>query len=358
MAFSLSNLFGSKKPAPPSRVVGIDIGSSSVKVVELENTDRALMLRTYGELQLGPYAGQPLGQAVKLDEKRQVEAVVDVMRESRVESKHGVLAMPLSSSFVTVIPVTATGQEELTSKINVEARKFIPLPLSDVTLNWTVLAPFEGPETNTQEVLLAAIENKSLSDYKLLLDSINMSSEPSEIEVFSVVRALAGNSVGVSAIIDMGAKTTKLYLVRDGMLERVHRAPAAGVQVNNRLMQLLNNTFDEAENIKRDPNPESPHVRDLHNSLVTVLEGPLREFGRIINRYEVRSGIKVESVIVCGGLSNAVGVPKIVEDILVKPVIRANPFKRVAYPAFMEDEIVELAPSFCTALGAALRLYE
>lgn len=358
MAFSLARIFGGSKSDKPDQVVGIDIGSSSVKVVELANTERALMLRTYGELQLGPYANEPLGQAVRLDDQRQIEAVVDVLRESRVEAKRGVLAMPLSSSFVTVIPLAAGNEEDMESKINVEARKFIPLPLSDVTLNWTVLDSFDGPKSATTEVLLAAIENKSLTDYKQLLTSIKMASEPSEIEVFSVVRALAADKEGVSAIIDIGAKTSKLYLVRDGSLQRVHRAAAGGIHVNNRLMQLLNVSFEEAENIKRTQENNSPHIRDVQNALFTVMEGPLREFGRIIERFEVRSGSKVESIMICGGMSNAVSVPKMVEDILVKPVTRANPFNRVAYPAFMEDEIAELAPSFGTALGAALRLFE
>ena len=141
MAFSFAKIFSGVKgsTAAPTATVGIDIGSSSVKVVEIEQTDRALMLRTYGELQLGPYGGSPLGETVQLDATKQTEAIVDVLRESQVTTKHGALAMPLSSSFVTVVPVTLGPEEDMGSRVPVEAKKYIPLPLNDVTLNWNEL---------------------------------------------------------------------------------------------------------------------------------------------------------------------------------------------------------------------------
>jgi len=92
MSFNFKRLFKPLKTnaiAGPKFVVGIDFGSSSVKVVELEQRDTLLALKTYGELQLAPYAEQPLGSCVQLPLQKRVEALVDVMREAKVTGSSG-----------------------------------------------------------------------------------------------------------------------------------------------------------------------------------------------------------------------------------------------------------------------------
>ncbi|MCA9366521.1 type IV pilus assembly protein PilM [Candidatus Kaiserbacteria bacterium] len=357
MAFSLSTFFTSKRAAPVTRAVGIDIGSSSVKVVELEHTERALMLRTYGELQLGPYAGAELGETVRLDQKAQTEAVVDVLRESKAEAKDGVFAMPLASSFMTVVPVVAASDEELEAKINVEAKKFIPLPLSEVTLNWTTLSKVGEIESSSQEVLLAAIENKALGEYNLLLNSIGMTAQPSEIEVFSTVRSLVSESSGYTAILDIGAKTTKLYLTCNGYVERVHRVPVGGAAVTNKLAQLLSLSWTQAEEFKRSSGSDQERLRDIHNTVSAVFESPLREFARVISRYEATTQIPIQKIVLTGGGAATLGINKLTETVMQRLVVTADPFAHVGYPAFMEDELKQIGPSFSVALGAAQRLF-
>ena len=108
-----------------NRVVGIDIGSSSIKVVEIQERDGALSLTTYGELQLGPYANQDIGQSVVLEAKQEQQALVDVIRESTVKADKAVFAMPLSSSFVTMIDFEADIKEDISSRVRVEATKIL-----------------------------------------------------------------------------------------------------------------------------------------------------------------------------------------------------------------------------------------
>ncbi len=107
-------------------VVGVDIGSSSIKVVQVEQKRGTLTLSTYGELQLGPYADKALGQAVVLQPNDEQAALVDVIRESGVVAKDAVFAMPLSSSFVTNVSIDAAADADLAAMVRVEARKVIP----------------------------------------------------------------------------------------------------------------------------------------------------------------------------------------------------------------------------------------
>ena len=361
MAFSIKNLFSGFKTAAASRpnsTVGIDVGSASVKVAEIEATEDSLMLRTYGELQLGPYAAAELGETVSLDNKKRIEAVTDVIREASVKSRHGALAMPLSSSFMTVMPITGTPEEDLTNRIPVEARKFVPLPLSDVTLDWNELQPLQGAQTNVREVMLAAIENQALADYRELLKVIGMTGEPAEIESFSLSRSLWKTGDSTLAIIDIGARTSKLYILRGENMERLHRVAIGGQEITKRVAKLLSLPFAEAENLKRTYNRDSKHGSDVYKTMASVLDSPLLEFKRVIEQYQARSGEAIGRVAFSGGVSASPFFLSYAQDTLNMPVEIGNPFDKLAYPAFMEDTLAAIAPSFGVSLGAALRRFK
>ena len=363
MSFSLSQLFSKAQTATANvagntkSTVGIDIGSASVKVVEIEQTEQALMLRTYGQLQLGPYENKQLGQAVQLDTKQKTEAVVDVIREAQVNTHHGALAMPLSSSFMTVIPIRLTDGEDIESRIPVEAKKFVPVPLTDVTLDWTEL-PVSDDRVQIPEVMLAAIENKALDEYKAVLGAVGMTSEPAEIEAFSLLRSLWKQSDTTLAIIDIGARTTKLYIARDETIERIHRVAVGGEHITVRISELLHQSFAEAENNKRSYTKESPEARDIHKTMASVIDSPLSEFRRLIQQYEARIGEPIARVVFSGGVSASPYFLAYAKDRIGREVEIGNPFGKVAYPAFMEDTLTQITPLFGVSLGAALRQFQ
>lgn len=358
MAFSIRTLLssiGDTAAVGPQKTVGIDLGGSSVKVVEIEATEKALVLRTYGELQLGPYAGAPLGDVVRLDQKKRIEAVVDVIRESSASASKGVLVIPLSVSFMTVVPVRAGENDDLASKIAVEAKKYIPIPLSDVALDWVELVPAAGADTSVKEVLVAAIEHSTIRDFKDTLSAIGMASQPSEIEGFSLVRALNLPTDTTLAVLDLGAFTSKLYIARNGTIERIHRVVGGGAAITKRLAELRNISFEDAENLKRAYRPDIPEAADIQKATTTVLDNTLLEFKRIIDQYEARQGAPIARVTLSGGVSAFPETPRYVKDVLARDAAVGNPFDRIAYPAFMEDTLREIAPSFGVAVGAALR---
>lgn len=361
MAISFSKILTGLKQKTAdvsSTTVGIDIGSSTVKVVEIEETPNTIMLRTYGELQLGPYDSKSLGEMVTLSNERSVEAVTDVMRESGVTGRQGALAMPLSSSFLTVIPVTTNPNEDLTSRIPVEARKYVPLPLTDVTLDWSELPRDVDDKTSVKEVLIAAIENKALSEHRNLLASIGMTGETAEIEAFSLIRSLWRAKDTTLAILDLGARSSKLYIVRGGMLERLHRVSVGGREITRLISEKLQISFEDAENLKRSYDRTTPDGAAIFQIMSTVIDGPLSEFGRLIGQYEARLGGHVGRIVVSGGVAASPYGLDYIKDRFGRPIEKADPFAKVAYPAFLEDTLKDIGPSFGVALGAALRRFQ
>ena len=133
MAF-LSSLF--KKE---TSVLGIDIGSSAVKVVQVKKKHGRAVLETYGELALGPYAGIEVGRATNLPAEKRIEAVKDILREAKTTTVICGAALPLSASLISFITIPPVPDKQVGDVVAIEARKYIPVPLSEVLLDYSII---------------------------------------------------------------------------------------------------------------------------------------------------------------------------------------------------------------------------
>lgn len=367
--FNLKDLFSFKGVHDAAAsVVGIDIGSSSVKVVELQEKKGVLTLGTYGELQLGPYADKHLGESVATTSKQEQEAIIDIIRESAVTAKRAVFAMPLSSSFVTNVSIEAASDADISALVRVEARKVIPASLSEVTLDWAEVEAAQdvNDKKNKKDdktpikrnILIAAIQNAALERFKVLMQFIQIKQPPTEIECFSVIRSLNTVADKNIAIIDIGAISTKLYIGKNGLLMRMHRIRAGGAIATNRIASVLNISFEEAELKKQNIRKIDKEYSDIKRAHDSSYERALREFAQVLREYETKNELKIASVYLSGGGAMFPGIETLVQDILGRQIVRANPFSKVSYPAFMQDTLKEIGPTFAVALGAALRSFE
>lgn len=357
---SLSSFFsGLQASAGKPAIVGIDMGSSSIKVVELQEQKGVLTLVTYGEIQLGPYASKEVGQSVVLGAKQEQEALVDVMRESAVAARNAVFAMPLASSFVTNASIEADKNADISALVRVEARKVIPASLSEVTLDWAEMEFEKDKElSHKREVLIAAIQNSALERFKVLMQFAGINEPPTEIECFSAIRALHKDSAENIAIIDIGATSTKLYIAKKGLLMRMHRIRTGGASATNRIASMLNIGFEAAEIKKREADSKASDYADVKRAHNSNYDRAFRELGQVMQEYEEKNAIKLETVYLSGGGALFPGIDTILHDNLNREVLKTNAFSKVAYPAFMQDTMKEISPSFTVALGAALRAFE
>ena len=358
MAFNfgtLTGLFkGSKKNEVPSQVVGVDIGASSIKVVQLRLENDVPTLDTYGELQLGPYAGKEIGALAVLEQKVLTEALVDIMRESSIVGNTVAFAIPYASSFMVRITIATVDDDEITARMPVEARKYIPVSLQDVSLDWIILA--QDTETKTTTVLVVAIYNEALTKVRGVLEGAGLTIAYNELEPFSAVRAV-GTKDEVSAYIDFGAETSKLYIVQKGVVVDAHSLLLSGTEITEIYMQAQSLDFAAAEERKRsiDINTsDEPGVKEVHKAL----SRGLREFSNVITRTESELGVSVAQIVLLGGGSLLPGIVSLTQEMTQKTVSIGDPFKSVAYPAFLEKTFQEIGPAFGVAMGAALQLFE
>src|SRR3989344_9283356 len=127
-------------------VLGIDIGASSAKIVQLRASRGSAVLETYGEIALGPYGQQAVGKAVKLTPEKTAEALKELMKEANITARSGGISIPFSSSLISVLDFPKVAKEALKRMVPIEARKYIPLPVSEVTLASFVIPQAEAAQ--------------------------------------------------------------------------------------------------------------------------------------------------------------------------------------------------------------------
>lgn len=375
MAFSLGGLFKSLNPVSnEGSVLGIDIGASSIKIVQLRISRGMAVLETYGEIALGPYAQQPIGKVVKLPPEKIAEALADLMREANVTAKTAGLSVPFSSSLVSVIDLPKVDQESLKRIIPIEARKYIPVPVSDVALDWFVLPEDPGQDSafdqlaqksairkQGQEVLLVAIHNTVLNDSKVVMDTAGINAKFYEIEIFSSIRSTSGHGIAPFLVVDLGAATTKMYIVERGVVRMTHSLSLGGQHMTEQLARTLTWEFEKAERVKRergliDSSVYSMSENDkIKEALLSTLSRVFSEVNRVLLSYGQRYNKNVASVILTGGGASLPGISDIAKSSLNAQVSTADPFSRTEAPAFLAKVLRDIGPGFSVSVGLALR---
>ena len=160
------------------------------------------------------------------------------------------------------------------------------------------------------------------------------------------------------AVIDIGADSSKLYIVRKGLLMRMYRIRAGGAIATKNIAKSLNIDYKEAEEMKFAADRDASTFTSLKRAHDSSYDRAFREFNQVIQEYEKKTGITLTTVYVSGGGALFPGVDSMLQDVLKRDVLLINPFAKVAYPAFMEDVLRDIGPSFTVALGAALRVFE
>ncbi len=362
MASFLKNLFEDEQASKAERVVGIDIGSTSIKVVELENKDHTLNLTTYGEILVGPYADAELGENVTLSAKQEQTALIDILREASVKAHDAVFTVPLSSSFVTVMTLPEPNSSvDISQRVSLEARKYIPIPMNEVTLDWAEITGYKKDKKQEgRDILLVAIQNDVLTRINTLMKYTNLPGQTTEIECFSAIRSNFDlNNEDIITIVDCGGASTKIYIVRDGLLNQIHRIRSGGVHITNQIADDIKIDFADAENRKREYVGQSDEVgyviRRIHEKNLNRI---FTEVKQVMNHYESENEQKIQKMILIGGVTGYPHITDFVSGIIDCKVEISTSFEKVKYPAFIEDVVNDIGPVFTTALGAAMRYFE
>ncbi len=357
--------------------LGIDIGSSAIKIVQLKKKNGQAVLETYGELALGPYTGLSVGQAAQLPPEKIAQAVMDLMKEKEVgvTTKKCGLSIPFASSLMSVVEMPDVGHEKLATMVPLEARKYIPVPIQEVMLDWSVIPKSESVESNVPEfvpelgsldktaeiqsglsrvdVLIVAIHNDTVARYQNIVSAAGLEAGFFEIEVFSTMRAVLDEALRPVMIMDMGAASSKLYIVERGIIRVSHTVNRGAQDVTAALAKSLGMPVAEAEVMKRSQGllgeTSAAEVMSL------VLDYVWSEAATTLLSFEKKYNRPVAKVIMVGGGASLKGILDLAKTNFKMEVELGLPFNKVSAPAFLENILRETGPEFAVAIGLALR---
>ncbi len=378
---SLSGIFGS----PNKSVLGIDIGASAIKVVQIARKGGVAVLETYGELALGPYGEEVVGRSVQLPVEKVTEALRNLLRESSVTTNVCAIAIPLAASLISLVELPDLDPVQIAQMIPLEARKYIPVPISEVSLDWWVVPKEEkddqvkqiSTEEDTRtavtmaqkkpekaepgkiDVLIVAIHNEALHTYQDIVKRAGLHTKFFEIEIFSAVRSVLEHGIKPVLVLDMGAASTKLYLVESGVVRDSHLVSRGSQDITNALSKSLGVTPSEAETIKRgDGLNYQIDGESIAKTVPMNLEYILSEGNQVIANFQKKHNKAVSQVVLIGGGVLLPGFLELAQETMSVDVVAGDPFSKIDSPAFLQEMLKKTGPEFAVAVGVALRLLQ
>lgn len=355
------DLFGKKGRS----ALGVDIGSSSIKIVQLKKEKGVAVLETYGELSLGPYENLEIGRATNLNVDKLSSALIDLIKESGVTTKSSGFSIPFSSSLLTFIQMPSVDTRELNRMIPIEARKYIPVPINEVMLDWFII-PDDGSKkvidnknlnkkaTTKTDVLLVAIHNEVLNNYNTIVKKSNLVNDFFEIEIFSTIRAVLDQNLAPAMIVDIGSSTTKVYIVEHGIIRVSHIINRGSQDITLGISKSLGIDVVKAEEMKRGEGLKNEN-NDVNKIILLILDYIFSETNRVLLNYQRKYRKNVRRAVLTGGGSIMKGIIELAHKHLETEVTLGDPFSKAETPAFLEDVLKQAGPEFSVAVGLALR---
>ncbi len=349
------------------QAVGVDIGTSSIKLVQLKKKGGRAVLETYSTLALGPYANLDVGATTNLSNELLTKAINDALREGSIIIKDAAVSIPSSASLVFLLDIPATvAESELANIVPTEARKYIPVPINEVSLDYWVTphrqesfyaeAGTEAVAPKTSEVLVAAIHNETLAKYKDITKASGLEADVFEIEAFSAIRSTLSHELSAVLMMDFGASRTKLSIVEYGIVRNFHIVNRGSVDITNSIAKSLGVPFAQAETMKRDiglgGGGEGKAVSDLAKLSTDYI---LQETQGVIQAFEKKYNKPISKVILTGAGALLPGFRTHAAEVFRTEVVYGNPFEKVEVPEFIAKVLAETGPEFAVALGLALR---
>jgi type IV pilus assembly protein PilM len=356
----LSNLIKAKPKS--TSAIGLDIGASSLKVVQLRKDKGAAILETYGELALGPYGGVEVGQATNLPADKIAENLKDLLHEANVTTTEAGISITFARSLLTLVDLPrAKTPEEQKTIVELEARKYIPVPVSEVQLDWFVVPDTitDGTEPNPKvRVLIVAVQNDELTLLQNVVANAGLTADFYEIEIFSTIRSVVDEAVKPVMIIDIGASATKIYVVEHGIVALSHYIPQGGQDVTRTISSAHGMPIAQAEVVKKENGfriiPSTYALETIQSVYAHIFE----ETKRVLTQYETAHKTPVSEILLTGGGGVTKELITYARQFFSIDVRVSDPFAKVQAPEFMRPVLKDIGPEFAVAVGLALRKLE
>jgi len=341
------------------KCLGIDIGASSIKIVEISRFGKKKKLENYAEFQL-PLEEKKINlfhkDTLGLLSDQVSEILKAVLKRARIKKRKVAFSLPDFATFFTTFDLPPMTEVEVPQAVEFEARHHIPVPLSEVSFDWQIIKKEKVLPGVKLKILLVAIPNQVLRSYQQMASLAGLEVEGMEAEIFGLIRSSIPSEIRSFPVclVDIGWESTTVSITKDGFLRSSHSFDLSSNDFTNALMKKLHISYKEAEDLKKESglNPENKEVFLVLSEQASFLG---RDIESVCRDFEKAEKEKVDYVILSGGTSTLFGLREYLQNFLKRKVRFSNPFSQLSFPQALKPRIEELAPSFGVAVGVAMR---
>lgn len=355
--------------------LGVDIGASSIKVVELGLEKGRPKLLTYGYSERREVTGAP---SPFDDVQGTGKLLARVCKEAGVKSTRAMTALPTSGVFSTILTLPYRKEKrDMQALVDIETAKLTPLPLEQMVTYSTYLddlgkknVPFQKKEAAPQVKLPEAEEKKLthvlvtgaaktlVQKYVEIFNVAKLELQAIDTEAFSLVRSLVGKDRSATLIIDMGSKRTNLILVERSIPFLSRSINIGGDTITARLQEQMQFSPEEAERMKRDLGGSSTSGEKLPPLLEPFMHALLNEIRYALQLFasmEMTQQKNIEKIILTGGSAHLPGAGDFLANALNLNVYRGDPWARLSYPEPLRPVLDDIGPRMSVTVGLAMR---
>lgn len=346
--------------------LGLDIGSHSIKAVELKKgKGGSWKLEKFGLHKLPP---ETIVDGAIMNTSAVVEGIRDLVARHKIRSREVITAISGHSVIIKKITLPAMSDEELAESIQWEAEQYIPFPISDVFLDTQVLSR-SSDDAGQMEVLLVAAKKEVVQEYTSVIVEAGLKPLIVDVAAFAIENAFDLNNDGGSndivALVNVGSGLVNINVLSNGFTAFTRDINMGGNQFTEEIQKQLNVSYEEAEALKLGGNissststTEAIVPQEVGSILRSTSESLAIEIQRSIDFYlATAAGLKLGRLVLSGGTAKIGGLKESLESILNTRVEVSDPFRAISYnpKEFDPDYLKDLAPMATVAVGLASR---
>jgi len=356
--------FLKQKIAP--QYLGVDIGTNSIKIAEVVSGGDLPRLVNYSlldnERSLISSNSALQTSGLKIFDDEVADFLKTLLRKMKPRTTDAVASLPTFSAFMTVLNFPAMSPQEIDKIMRFQAKQYIPLPLSEVTLEWSKVGEYENEKGSPMEqILLTSVPQENIRKYEKIFKGAGLTLRSLEIENLSLVRSLLRDDPATAIILDIGSYSSTITVAAGGELKFANQSDYAGTSLTKALATSLNINPLRAEELKKEKGIiEGGANYELSTILLPILDVIINEVKRAQSTYESQfpGAPKIEKVILSGGGSNLLGIEKYMTSQLAMKAEKAAPFSSFEYDPLIEPLVRELNPLMSVALGLGLSQFK
>src|ERR1700740_784162 len=335
-------------------LIGLDIGSSSVKAIELKKTKEGYELVSHG---IETLAQDTVVDGAIMDAPSVAEKIFSIFDNQKIKTRNVATSVSGHSVIVKRVPLPLMTEEELFDRIQTEASQHIPFDIADVNLSYQLLEATE----NQMDVLLVAVKKDKILNHTNVLAQAGKTPVVVDIDAFGLRNCFevnyepdAGQTV---ALLNIGASVMNINIVRGGIPLFTRDVSVGGNQYTDALQKQLDLSFDDAERLKK--GDTLPTVTDEQKGQIlrSVSDILTLEIQKTFDFFRATaSGENIQRIMVAGGTARVPGLVDLLREEFAMPVEELNPFRKVLINPgkHSEDQIRDMAPRLAIAGGLAL----